>query len=164
MANLPAENIETILPHEFVVFQVKQLSASSEIQLKSTEWAIITQVDGERTYRDICHNLSLNNEEGRTLFYNLYRKGLISVKDIREPKNEYVSPGFFTSLEETLVRVIGPIATYVIDDVLSERNEKKEEFPKDSALSLIESISLEIIDEVKRVQFQQEMLAKVKKL
>ena len=158
------EKMKSILPHEYVIFDVIERTTSSDVQLRSSEWAIITQIDGEKTFKSICENLSLSENEGAELFFHLHEMGLIEVKDIREPINEYAREDFFSMLETSLTKVIGPVASYIIDDVLWELNEKRDRFLKEKVHLLIESISQEILDESKRVQFQQDMLDKVKKL
>ena len=75
-----------------------------------------------------------------------------------------VGEDFFTQVEDVLVNYIGPVAPYVINDVLLELNEEKDKFLKEKAPLLIESLSQEILDDSKRVQFQREMLEVIKRL
>jgi hypothetical protein len=75
-----------------------------------------------------------------------------------------VGEEFFTQVEVVLVNYIGPVAPYVINDVLLELNEEKDKFLKEKVPLLIESLSQEILDENKRVQFQREMLEVIKRL
>ena len=156
--------IKEIIPHNDVVFKINAEKPPTEVNLKSTEWAIITQVDSEKTVQEIMDNLSLTEEESLPLFYNLLQHQLIEIKDLKKPVQEYAPPEFFTRLEETLVKVIGPVASYIIDDALWELNEKKENFLKDKIPLLTEAISQEISDEAKRFEFQQEMLGVIKNI
>ena len=71
---------------------------------------------------------------------------------------------FFKKFEDSLVKIIGPVANYLIADVMWELNETKEKFDKDKVPMLIEAISQEIKDEHKSVQFQQQMLNEIKNL
>jgi transcription elongation factor GreA-like protein len=54
------------------------------------------------------------------------------------------------------------VAVYIINDVLWELNETREKFVVEKIPSLTESISREILDEIKRVQFQKDMLKLIK--
>jgi len=47
---------------------------------------------------------------------------------------------------------------------LKELNEEQDKFLKDNVPLLIESVSQEILDEAKKVKFQQEMLKVIKEL
>ena len=51
---------------------------------------------------------------------------------------------------------------YLIDDVLWELNETRENFIIEKIPSLAEAISREILDDKKQVQFQEEILALIK--
>jgi hypothetical protein len=158
------DKIKEIIPHTNIVFKVNVDKPPSEVNLKATEWAIITQIDGRKTIQEIIDNLSLTEEESLPLFYNLLQHQLIEIKDLKKSELEYASGEFFKNLEGILVKVIGPVASYIIDDVLWELNENRDKFLKEKIPLLIESISQEIKDEDKRFEFQQEMLGVIKNL
>jgi hypothetical protein len=71
---------------------------------------------------------------------------------------------FFKRLEEVLVRNIGPVASYIIDDVLLDLNTERGQVNQENAALLTEAISHQITDEDKRLKFQQEMLEYIKHL
>ena len=158
------EKIKEIIPHNYIVFKIndEKPTSEAEVNLKSTEWAIITQIDGEKTIQDIIDGLSLTEEESLPLFFNLLQHQLIEIKDLKKPVQDYAPVEFFKKLEETLVKVIGPVASYIIDDVLWDLNETRDKFLKEKIPLLIESVSQEISDETKRFEFQQEMLGEIK--
>ena len=79
-------------------------------------------------------------------------------------ESQYAESGFFQQLEQVLAKSIGPVASYIIEDVLLDLNQSREQFLKDNIPLLTESISMEIEDENKRVQFQEEMLEIIKKI
>jgi len=161
------EELKTIrktFPHNFIVFTVNPDNPHSEVQLKSSEWAVITKIDGDKTLQSLIDVIGLKEEEVLGLVFGLYKKALIQIKEILSPNKIYASEKFFEQLEATLATTIGPVANYLIDDVLWEMNEKRENFFKDKVPFLIESISQEINDEQKSVLFQQEMLEKIKRL
>ena len=54
--------IRRTIPNNFVIFSVISSQAAADAQLKSSEWAIVTQIDGNQTIQKIIENLSL--EEG----------------------------------------------------------------------------------------------------
>lgn len=158
------EEIRDLIPNNFVIFSTKSPGAPQNLRLSPPEWALITQIDGHKTVQRIADNLGLEEKESLNLFYNLYKKELIHVKDVKDPGDVIVPPEFFKHLEATLILLIGPVASYLINDVLWDLNETKENLIKDKVPLLIESISQEISDEEKSIKFQQEMLVKLKTL
>lgn len=77
---------------------------------------------------------------------------------------QYVREDFFKHLEAVLVKIIGPVASYIIDDVLADLNTERSRISKENAALLTEAISQQISDEDKRLKFQQEMLEYLKQL
>jgi hypothetical protein len=71
---------------------------------------------------------------------------------------------FFKRLEEVLVRTIGPVAPFVIDDVLLDTNMERDRVEKEIVPLLTEAVSQQIADEDKRLKFQQEMLEYIRRL
>jgi len=158
------DKIRQIIPHSQVVFETNNSVNSGEIKLKTTEWAIITKLDGEKTIEEIAETLSLSEDESLIYFYHLNEMGLIKIKEIRSLEENYAPKEFFDQLTTVLVNTIGPVASFVIDDVLWDLNLDREKFQKDKIPLLIETISQEITDPEKRVQFQQQMLTHIKEL
>lgn len=156
------EEISKVIPHNYVIFKVNAAKPATEVKLKSAEWAIITQIDGKKTIEEIANNLALTEDESLVLFYNLHQNSLIEIKLKDAPEQEYAPKDFFKQLEVILVKVIGPVANYIIDDVLWDLDEKRDKFLKDKIPVLTESISQEIEDPQKKVEFQREMLELIK--
>ena len=49
MTDKELKTIRKVIPHNFVIFSIKSTQPPADIQLKSSEWDIITQVDGNKT-------------------------------------------------------------------------------------------------------------------
>ncbi len=77
---------------------------------------------------------------------------------------KFIREDFFKRLEEVLVKNIGPVASYIIDDVLSDLNTERNQVNQENAALLTEAISHQITDEDKRLKFQQDMLEYIKQL
>ena len=156
--------IRNVIPNNFVIFSVISSQSVTDAQLKSSEWAIVTQIDGDQTVQQIIDKLDLDEFECLSMLYSLFQKKLIQIQKIQTEDQIYVSSGFFEKLESSLVKIIGPVANYLIDDVMWELSEDRDKFVKDKVPMLIEAISQEINDEHKSVQFQQQMLNEIKNL
>lgn len=156
--------IRKAIPNNFVVFSVISSQAITDAQLRSFEWAIVTQIDGSQTVQQIIDKLDLDEDECLGTLYSLFKKQLIQIQKMQMEDQIYVSSQFFEKLENSLVSIIGPVANYLIEDVMWELSEEKEKFVKDKVPMLIEAISQEINDEHKSVQFQQTMLNEINNL
>ena len=166
MTGSEMEQIRRIFPDNEVIFRLNPEKPATDVKLKSVEWQIILQVDGRKKLQDIIDTLTLSEDEILPLVFDLYRKELL-VFDQRvsvAPPQNYVDISFFRQLADTLVNYIGPVASYVINDVLQELNEPQDKFLKEKVPLLIETLSQEIVDETKRVNFQKEMLRIIKNL
>jgi len=156
------ESGKNIIPHEFVVFGLSTTKSPTEVTLRSAEWAIITQLDGHKTIKEIAGILALSLEEAFNLFNGLYEKELIKIISTDRIKEEFVNDDFFETLEKQLTTVIGPVAPFVLEDTLWAMDTGKDRFRMDRIPELIENLSDEITDEDKKVAFQQLMLSKIK--
>ena len=78
--------------------------------------------------------------------------------EIKAPVGSAVDAAFFGQLEQDLARAIGPIAAVIIDEEIEALGESRQSLPWDKATHLIEKVSKEIADEVKRLQFTEAAL------
>ena len=76
----------------------------------------------------------------------------------KAPSELTVDGDFFAQMEHELTKVMGPVATLIIDDEVAALSAAKDAFPRDRLAELVEKVSSEITDEGKRANFQQTML------
>jgi hypothetical protein len=162
MTNEEKEQIRRVFPNNAVLIKINPNNPPTESSLSSAEWQVITQVDGKKNLRNIFEVLKLDENQGLEILYKLHQKALIQFVELAKSTEEVAGDKFFEKLEEVLVKIIGPVAVYVINDVLWELNESRDKYLKDKIPLLIESISGEILDEKKRMLFQKEMLSLIK--
>ena len=156
------ERIRKIFPNNSVIIKINPNNPPTESSLSSAEWQVITQVDGKKSLQNIIDSVAFENDPSLQLFFNLYEKKLIEIVAEYKTQAQYADEKFFRNLDEVLVKIIGPVAVYVINDVLGELNETREKFFIDKIPLLIESLSIEILDDRKRMNFQKEMLDLIK--
>ena len=165
MAISEMEKVREIFPDNSVIFKLNPDKPTSEIKLKSVEWQIVLQINGRNKVQDIVDELGAGENDIWPHIFNLYQKNLIIPElPAENQQDDFVEVIFFKTIEKVLINYIGPVAHYVIDDVLLDLNEKPDKFLKEKIPLLIESISQEILDDTKRVKFQREMLNYIKKL
>jgi len=156
------EQIRRVFPDNSVKIKINPNNPPTESSLSSSEWQVITQVNGKKTLQNIIDDQKFDDDQSLEIFYKLYEKKLIEIVVENQNQSEFADEKFFSKIEEVLVKIIGPVAVYVINDVLWELNETREKFLLDNIPLLIESISREILDDKKRVGFQKEMLDLIK--
>ena len=151
-----------MFPNYKVLIKINPDNPPTASNLTLTEWKVIMQVDGKKNLQNIIDELSIGEEESLAIFHELYKKNLIEIVVQDDVQKQLAGEEFFQNLENILVKIIGPVAVYIINDVLWELNETREKFVVEKIPSLTESISREILDEIKRVQFQKDMLKLIK--
>ncbi len=157
------KDYKDIIPHSHVICGLTGSKSPTDVTLRSAEWAVITQVDGNKSVDDIAQVLALTEEEAIGLFIGLVEKGLIEIQSTEKPQTKLVDHEFFANLEKELMAVIGPVAPFLIEDTLIEMGEGKDKFMAERIPDLIEMISDEINDGEKKIKFQSVMLNYIKK-
>ncbi|UCD71547.1 MAG: DUF4388 domain-containing protein [Syntrophobacterales bacterium] len=153
------EHLREIIPSTDVVFRLAGHKRSDDINLKSTEWNMLTQVDGARSVGEISKALNVDEIGVAKILYNLYSAGLLEVVEKPKPLPEkMVGMEFFKRIDEELAKALGPIASVIVDDQIAEMGEQRDAFPRDKAAELVEVVSSEIADGGKRIWFQRSML------
>jgi len=86
--------------------------------------------------------------------YQLVKAGLLArTEEQKAPAKKRVGDGFFPMLEHELKRVMGPMASLIIEDKLAELGESKEFFSQDQVNLFVELLSEEIPNEQKKKEF-----------
>ncbi len=149
--------------HDDMVFRVSSKRSPSEMKLKSLEWAIVTQLNGEKSVSQIGEILALNNDETHELFERLEKAGLLELVE-NSGNDPYVSAELFAEVEYRLTYYLGPVAAILIEDMLRELKRSKANLDKRQLPQLMELLAMEISSPEKRIEFQREMLQKLKGL
>ncbi len=143
-------------PH--VTYKKTEIKNASDLNLNSADWMVLTQVNGHQSIKEIAEVSSMNMPEVMGIMENLFNLGLIELYSSEKKEESVLAPSFFENMEQMLIKIIGPVAPFVIDDVIIETGNNKSKFPSEKAAELIELICDEIQDEQKKIQFQSEML------
>ncbi len=154
---------KNFISHPQVVYKKSEIKSATGLNLRSAEWAVLTQVDGLQTLSEIAATLSMSAKEVARIMYTLFQHELVIIHSAHKKEESFVSPRFFEDIQTNLTMIIGPVAPYVIDDVLQEMNLGKLKFPLDKAAEFIENVSDEIEDDQKKIIFQSRMLEYLKK-
>lgn len=93
-------------------------------------------------------------------FCKLYQASLIEMMGEAGAGDQKtgIDPAIFQRVEKELAKIIGPLAPIVLDDHIANLKESQDAFPKEKLPELIESLSREITDPKKLIEFQKNML------
>ncbi len=146
-----------------VVYKKSELKSASGLNLRSAEWMVLTQVNGEQSIQEIAAIVSLSVKDVTRILYKLFQLELIEIYQAEKKEENTLGLSFFSNMEKVLTNIIGPVSPFVIEDILLEINQTRNKFPSVRVAELIELICDEIQDGQKKIKFQSEMLNYIKK-
>lgn len=138
------------------IYQLAIRAVPADLKLCKTEWDVLTEIDGESTIRDIAKKAKMKPNVVKLAVYNLLEEYLI--EQIELPTDIYVDVQEIKKIEVQLIRILGPVAGIVIDDVLADMKLTRSTIKKNDLYMFVETVSNEITDGTKKVQFQEQML------
>ena len=159
------DQIKEIVPSPDMVFKLSSNRAPDEITIKHDDWLLLSEIDGKRTVGQIAGTLGLRDYDAARMIYKMFVVGLIEVA--AEPKlrpKKTVDPNFLDFLREKLTQVIGPVASFVLDEEIKAVGEEMRSFPLEKTPMLVEKVSREIDDDAKRLEFQKMVLAALRSI
>jgi len=153
------QQIKEIIPSQDLVFKLSSKRAPDEVQLKHDMWSVLSQIDGKKTVGNIADELKIGEYNAARILYKLFSSGLIEVATGPQRKaKKTVDMGFFAFVQKELAAIVGPVASVIVDDDISEMGEERGAFPVDKVSLLVEKLSGEIADETQRIAFQKSVL------
>ncbi|MBF0411205.1 MAG: hypothetical protein HQK70_00665 [Desulfamplus sp.] len=152
------------------------------VTLSSSEWTIIVMLnkypDFNRLISELKKNYNMSVEEIKASLGKLQKRNILKLFQTQVAENtdtvleaataSVVIPEtpviFWERLENELSKAIGPIASIVIDDAVTEFNIQRENFPAKFLYSLVEKVAAEIHSHAEKTQFQKAMLEVIKQI
>jgi hypothetical protein len=153
------DQIREIVPSQDMVFKLSANRAPEEVTIRHDDWAVLSEIDGYKTVGEISDVLQMKDYETARIIYKLFVGGLIEVGV--EPKlksTKTVDNRFLNFVEERLTEIIGPVAAVVLEEEIAGMGEERNQFPLSKTSLLIEKVSAEIDDDVRRAEFQRMVL------
>lgn len=149
--------------HRNMIFRLSSKRSPKEVSLKSLDWAVVTQLNGEKTMGQIGEILTLSQNEVHRIFSRLFNEGLLEFVKT-ESEDHSPAPVFIGSMERQFKMYVGPVAEIIINDTLAELKTSREYLEKNQIPLLVELIGYQISNERKRLLFQKEMLTEIEEL
>jgi hypothetical protein len=151
--------IMRVIPGMDAVFGLSPAGSASAISLEPQEWQVLAHVDGVRDVAEIAEALGRDELDVATVLVRLVTGGLLECKQARERDlKATINSVFLGRLDAEFLDVVGPLGPAIIDDEMANMGETRESFPVVRVAELIERISADIDDEIKRTRFQRAIL------
>jgi hypothetical protein len=153
------EKIRKVVPSPHAVFRLSIQNHPEDKNIKGDHWNVLALANGTRTVLEIATLLEWDEFKTSKIICQLLQEGLLERGgEGGTPTKKGVDKGFFQLIESELKNIMGPVATFLIDDKLTEFGETKEAFPKDRVLSFVDMLSEEIPNEKKKKEFRKTMM------
>ena len=153
------EKIKELISSNKDVFRLSLQKNGENKTISADQWNVLALSNGMRTISDIGKTLEWDELKTVRITYHLLQAGLLErVGAQKLLRKKVAGVNFFQTVENELKKVVGPVAPFIIEDKLIEFGETKESFPKDQALSFIESLGEEIPHELKKKEFIKVMM------
>ena len=83
-------------PH--VVYKKSGLKSASGLNLRSSQWMVLTQVNANQTIQDITNVTTIDIKEVTRILYNLFQLGLIEVHQEEKKEENTLGATFFKNI------------------------------------------------------------------
>jgi len=146
---------------ENMVFVLNSQQSPEDSDLLHLEWAVVSQLDGQKTVRQIAENLALNTAEVEEIFKKLVSEELLVLVD-RSEDDDIVPGELFKYVNHEMTLLLGPVAGIILEDVMEMMRLSRENFDRRKFLGLIDLLTNQIDDPVKQIEFQRNIYPKIK--
>jgi len=144
-----------------MVFVLNNQRSPEEAKLLHLEWAVVSQLDGQKTVGQIAENLTLSRTEIEEIFRKLSSQNLLVLVN-RSGEDSLVSAEFFKIVNHEMTLLLGPVAGIILEDVLELMRMDRENFTVQNLPILIELLTNQIDDPVKQIEFQKNIYSRVR--
>jgi len=153
------EKIRKLVPSPNAIFRISVQSHSEDKNIKGDQWNVLAMANGSRTVLEIARALGWDEFKTSKVICQLVQEELLEKgEDKGAPSKKFLDRHFFQRVENELKKIMGPVASFIIDDHLVEFGETRDSFPQDQALSLVEALSEDIANDGKRKEFKKAMM------
>lgn len=119
---------------------------------------VIFEMNGKNTISEVAGKLQIPMNEMRSILQRLIKNKLVQLVESRGPM---INGDFLQYLRVQFTEAVGPVAEFLIDDVLSEMGLDKNRIPTDRAVDLIKLLAQESSHHEKKEEFLKNMLNKI---
>lgn len=144
-----------------MVFRLSSRRSPKEVNLRNIEWAVVTQLDGEKTVDQIAGILALSPGETKEIFTRLLTERLLDLVTISSRSN-LIDPEILARLEYELKTYVGPVAGYLVEETLEELNRNRDNLDVAILPVLIDLLTAKIGERERQIDFQRSIYPDVR--
>lgn len=132
-----------------------------EITMDRDMIRLLMAINEEKNMSQVAREAGMNMPTLRETLSRLMKLGLIEPV---EKEVAFLDKKFLDTLKIKLSKAVGPMADFLIEDVVSEMEVSVSEIPVYRAAEVISSLAREIPEEGNRIQFQKSMIEMIPKI
>lgn len=140
---------------EALFFKKSIRKSPDQISLTSDMLKVLAAIDGKKDMAEVAYETGIKAGQLRQTLAKLYQLGLIEKV---ERKIVYLNKNFYNIMRKNLTYALGPVADFVLEDILSEMALSPEKIPAHRASDLIGRAAGEITDPGLKKEFETSML------
>jgi len=153
------DKLKEVIPSTHAIFRLSLQKSPENKNINADQWNVLALCNGTKTILEISESLTWDEFKTSKVIFQLVQLGLLERAEDQKPiKKKTVSEDFFPMVETELKKVIGPLASLILNDQLSDLGETKESLGQDQALSFIEKLSEDISNDSKKKEFLRIMM------
>jgi hypothetical protein len=154
--------IRGVISSSALTFKMSLDGPQGDLNILGDQWKVLAMCNGDRTVLETAETLNWSEFRTSKVLYEMLKQGLIAksaekIPQLKVEAKRHVNGNFFPFLENELKRIMGPIATIIIDDKIADFGESRDAFREDLVSALLQSVAEEIGDDVKRASFTRAM-------
>ncbi len=153
------EKIRKWVPSPHAIFRLCVRNHSVEMNIKGDQWNVLAMTNGTKTVLEIARTLGWDEFKTSKVISQLVQEDMLEkVEGKGSQSKKNVSKDFFQMAETEFKKIMGPVASFILDDHIVEFGETKDSFPQDQALPLVEALSEDIPNGGKKKEFKKAMI------
>ena len=142
-----------------MIFKSVESTEKNSFQIDSLMLKVLSALNGADPLGIIAEKLNI---EMNTLQSTISQLSDLQLVKPVSGQATYLGSDFFKLLENRFTYAVGPMAEFIIDDVIDAMGLEKSRIPAFRALELVENLAIECGHEEMREWFKQEMMEKTK--
>jgi hypothetical protein len=143
------------------VYQRVRLASTGVLKVSGPALNVLMELDGRRTNADISHHLGVQPSEVDQAVAELVQTGAAEPVNKADPT---VPQAVFAKIRDILIKAMGPMAEYLLDDCIEEMGESRSDFPVCQLPELAQRLAKEIKRPEASLAFKKQMIELLKYL
>jgi hypothetical protein len=145
---------------QHLCFRKKDIRDRGVINLNGDMYNLFLEIDADKSINTIAQDIHLDLPVIRDALSRLLALDLIEVVGDMGPKR---TRSFMSHLRNQFVKAIGPLGSFLIEDIIREQNFFDDRFSQEEASEFVLRLAAEIQDSTKRHEFKKSMIEYIMK-